>query len=399
MRLPRKLVYLVSAAAVTAVVVYAALPKPVAVDIAPVVRGPIQVTVEDDGKTRIKERYTVSAPLAGRLLRIGLDPGDPVEAGKTLIAAIEPGAPDLLDVRAVEQAEARVNGAKAAIQRASHALNRALADHRNAEAHLARLRQAFEHRAVPQQEVDDAQARERMAFEAVQSERFAVQVAEYELELARAALLHLQSWTPGGTGKRRFEAFSPVTGFVFRVFQESEAMVLAGEQLIELGNPADLEVEVDLLSSDAVKVRPGAKVYLERWGGDAPLMGRVRLIEPSGFLKISALGVEEQRVNVIIDIVDPEEKWSRLGDNYRVDARIVVAEAQDVLKVPTGSLFRRNGEWSVFVIHEGRARLRPVKIGLRNDLEAEVLDGLDENTTVITYPGDKVDDNTPVRSR
>jgi HlyD family secretion protein len=399
MRLSKKLVLIGFAVAVAAAIVYAALPKPIPVDVARTVRGPIQVTVEEDGKTRVKERYTVSAPLAGRLLRIGLDPGDRVEAGKTLIGAIEPAAPDLLDVRTTMQAEARVSAARAAIQRASHALNRAQADHQNAVAHLARLRQALEGRAVSQQDVNDAQARERMAFEAVQSERYAVQVAEFELDQARAALLLLQSWSPEGTGKTRFEVFSPISGFVLRVLQESESMVLPGERLVELGNPADIEVEVDVLSSDAVKIRPGAKVFLERWGGDTPLLARVRLIEPSGFLKISALGVEEQRVNVIIDLVDPEEKWRNLGDGFRVDARIVTAEAEDVLKVPTGALFRQDGEWSVFVYQEGKAQLRPVKIGKRNDLEAEILEGLDENTTVITYPGDKIRDNAPISPR
>jgi HlyD family secretion protein len=168
---------------------------------------------------------------------------------------------------------------------------------------------------------------------------------------------------------------------------------------VELGNPKDLEIEVDILSTDAVKVSPGAKVYLDRWGGDHSLLGRVRLVEPSGFTKISALGVEEQRVNVIIDFVDPVEKWSTLGDGFRVDVRIVVAEAENVLKVPTGALFRQAGEWSVFLYQNGKALLRSVEIGKRNDLEAEVLEGLDENTTVIAYPNDKIRDNVSVSPR
>lgn len=399
MRFSRKILYTLFAAALASVIVYAFLPKPIPVDLAQVVRGPMQVTVEDDGKTRIKERYTVSAPIPGRLLRIALDPGDKVEAGKTLIAVIEPTAPDLLDVRTTAEAEARVRAAEAAKEKAQHALKRAQAEQERALVHLKRLKQALERRAVSLQDVDDAEARERMASEEVRAEQSGIQVAEFELEQARAALLLLKSYARQGPSRTRFEVYSPISGTVFRVFQESEAVVPSNERLVELGDPGDLEVELDLLSTDAVKVKPGAKAYLDRWGGNGSLLGHVRLVEPSGFTKISALGVEEQRVNAIIDFTKPGEKWSRLGDAFRVDVRIVVAEAENVLKVPAGALFRQAGAWSVFVVQNGRAHLRPVEIGMHNDLEAEVLDGLDENAIVIAYPSDKIRDNVAVIPR
>ncbi len=400
MRRSKKLVLITCGAAVAGILSYAALPKPIPVDLTPAVRGPIVVTVEEDGKTRVKERFTVSTPLTGRLIRIELDPGDKIEEGKTLIAAIVPAAPDLLNIREITQAEARVRAAQASKDRSVHTLRRAKADHELAGIHLSRLQQAHERRAVSRQEVDDAIARERMAAETVEAEQFGSRVAEFELEQAKAALLLLKSNVSlAKSNLDRFEIFSPISGLVLRVFKESEGTALSGEQLVELGDPSNLEVEVDVLSSDGVKIKPGAKTFLDRWGGGGSLMGRVRLVEPSGFTKISALGVEEQRVNVIIDIVDPAEKWSSLGDGFRVDARIVVAEAEDVLKIPTGALFRQAGEWSVFVHQKGKAVLRPVRIGKRNDLEAEVLGGIDENEEVIAYPSDKIRDNASVSPR
>ena len=399
MRRSRKVLFVLLVIAIAGVVVYAALPKPLPVDLAPAVRGPIRVTVEEDGRTRVKERYIVSAPLAGRLLRIGLDPGDRVEAGETLIAAIEPALPDPLDIRTAAQTEARVRAAEAARERAVHILQRARAEYEYAQTHLRRLRQMFERRNVSQQELEEAQARERMALATVRAEQFGVQVAEFELEQAKAALLFVESSLPEASGRTRFEIFSPISGSVLRVFHESETLVPAGERLVELGDPTDIEIEVDVLSTDAVKIRPGAKVFLDRWGGEHTLMGRVRLIEPSGFTKVSALGVEEQRVNVIIDLADPMEKWGNLGDGFRVDAGIIIAEAEDVLKIPTGALFRHKGEWSVFVYREGKAMLRSVTIGRRNDFEAEVIEGLDEGSLVISYPSDKIEDKVAVIPR
>jgi HlyD family secretion protein len=400
MKLPvKKLTFTLLALALTGMIVYAFLPKPVPVDLATVVRGPLRVTVDDDGKTRIKERYVVSAPLDGRLLRISLEEGDKVEAGKTVVAVIEPRAPELLDVRTTAQTEAQVKAAQAARERAVHNLERARVEHEYAGIQLERMKRLLDRNAVSQQSVDDAEEKERSTREALKSAQFGVQVAEFELEQAKAALLRVRSSLSGAEDSARFTVLSPIDGVVLRVLQESEANVTAGTQLIELGNPADLEVEVDLLSSDAVRAKPGAKAFFEHWGGSEPLEGRVRVIEPAGFTKISALGVEEQRVNVILDLIDPVEKWSRLGDAYRVDVRIIVSEAENVLKVPAGALFRQSDRWSVYVVENGKAVLRPVKIGLQNDLEVEILEGLKENDTVIVYPSDRIKDGVAVVRR
>ncbi len=386
-------------AAIVGIIAYAALPKPVPVDLVPVVRGAMEVTVDEDGKTRVRDRYTVSSPLGGRLFRIELDPGDRVEAGKTLVAVLEPAVPDFLDVRTEMQLEAHVKAALASRDRAIQTLEKARVDHRYAVTSLGRLQQAHGKRAVSRQDLEDAEARERMAFKEVEAARQGVQVAEFELEQARASLHFRKTTSPEGEGRARFEVFSPISGSVLRILQESEAVVAAGAPLLELGDLSDMEVEVEVLSSDAVRIRPGARVMLERWGGGDPLQGRVRRIDPSGFTKISALGVEEQRVFVVVDFVDPPDRWQLLGDAFRVDARIVVAEAGDVLKIPTGALFRQAGEWSVYAVERNKAVLRRVRIGLRNDLEAEVIEGLEENDQVISYPSDRIKDNVSVTPR
>lgn len=393
-----KLVPPIIGLAVTAAIVYGLLPRPIEVDAARVRRGSMRVTVDEDGKTRVKERYVVSVPLAGRLLRIGLHAGDPVERGKTVIAAIEPNEPELLDARAVAQAEARVKAAEAAKERAGPLVDSARARHEIAETTFARLRQLGDKGSVTRQEVDDAEHRLRVATEDARAAKFAAQVAAFELEQARAALIRSR---PGGgdSSAGRFEIRSPIGGRVLRVFQESAAAVAVGARLVELGDPADLECEIDVLSTDAVKIRPGTRAILENWGGDASLEGRVRLVEPAAFTKVSALGVEEQRVNVLIDFVGPLDQREALGDGYRLDARIVVWEGRDVLEVSTGALFRRGADWAVFAVVAGKARLHRVRIGRNNGLDAEVLDGLAEGDRVILHPSDKIDDGTRIVPR
>lgn len=384
-------------AAAVAVLVWAFLPTPVDVELGEVLRGRLEVTVDHEGKTRVRERYQVSAPLAGRLLRIELHPGNPVSAGKTLLAAIEPSEPQLLDARAVAETEARVKAAEVAKERAAPQLRSALASYQLAETNFARVQKLADRRGASRQDIDDAEHRLRVATEDVKAAQFAARIAEFELALTRAALVRARPPQSGTPEPGRFEIRAPADGRVLRVFQESEAAVSPGTRLLEVGDPTDLEVEVDVLSSDAVKTTPGARVVLEHWGGEAPLSGRVRLVEPSAFTKVSALGVEEQRVNVVIDIVDPLERRRTLGDAFRVEARIVVWEESDVLKVPAGALFRRGDEWAVFVIQEGRARQRPVRIGRSNGLETQVIDGLKEHDKVILYPSDRVRDGVAVR--
>ncbi len=397
----RKIVPFLVGGLILAALVYALWPKPLPVDMAEVTRGPMEVTVDEEGKTRIKERYVVSAPLAGRLRRITLHAGDPVEQGKTLLAVIEPSDPALLDARAGAEALARVRAAEAALAQAAPNRERAQLAMEFAQNEHRRVRQLREKSASSQQELDNSEMLARTRAEELKAAQFAEQIAEYELELAKAALVRSR---PGGESDSvadtaKFEIFSPINGRVLRVIQDSAGVVTSGTQLLTLGDPRDLEVEVDVLSSDSVKVKPGALVRFEHWGGDHPLAGRVRLVEPSGFTKVSALGVEEQRVNVVADFADDPDERAALGDGYRVEARIIVWQQPDVLQVPASALFRQDDQWAVFKVAGGRAHLTPVEVGHNNDLAAEVLTGVAPGDIVITHPSDKVVDGVTVRQR
>lgn len=394
----RRLLLLAFGIVAVGLIVYAFLPAPVDADVAPVTRGLMQVTVDDDGRTRIKEKYVVSTPLAGQLLRVVLHPGDPVEAGKTVLTAIEPTDPALLDPRARAEAEAKVKAASAAKERAETELRRAHASADFARSEAERLRRLLMRGGSSLQEVETAEHRERTTAEELRSAQFGVQIATFELEQARAALTRTKPASPG-EAPERFEIRSPIDGKVLRVFQESAAVLAAGARLLEVGDPADLEAEIDVLSTGAVKVRPGAKVLLTHWGKEESLVGRVRVVEPAAFTKVSALGVEEQRVNVIVDFVGPPEQRRELGDGYRVEARIVIWEALDVLKVPSGALFRHNGGQAVYRLDAGRARVRPVKVGQDNGLEAQVHDGLEEGDRVIVHASDRIKDGVAVKAR
>jgi HlyD family secretion protein len=398
-RIRRLVLQLIAGVLVAGGLAYSFWPRPIEVDVAQASRGPLRVTVDEDGKTRIKDRYTVSAPLGGRLQRISLRTGDPVTAGKTMLAAIEPGDPALLDERGRAEAEARVKAAEATRKQAVPKLERARIAYDLSVRELQRIRHMVIGRETTVQEHESAEHKERMALEEMKTAQFALQIADFELDLARAALTSTRPRSPGDPDSWRFEVRAPVSGRVLRVFQESCVIVTPGQQLLEVGDPSDLEVEVDVLSSDAVKIPPDARVILEHWGGEQPLLGQVRLVEPSGFMKRSALGVEEQRVNVIIDFLDLPEKRRRLGDAYRVEARIVIWSADKVLKVPSGSLFRRGDEWAVFSIEDGRAQLRRIQVGRSNGLETEITSGLEAGATVVLHPGDKIQRGSRVLPR
>ena len=394
---------------VVAFIVYGLMPVPMEVDMARAETGSIRVTVDQDGKTRIRERYIVSTPLAGRLLRVELDPGDAVEAGKSLLATVEPRDPELLDARTIAQAEARVKAAEAALQKMEPLLEEARAAQEYSEMELKRVRDA--RRATPQSisasEVESKLLEYRVRTALLRSARHSEDIARFELDQAEAALLRsrplendeVAAQIDGKDGNWNFLIRSPIDGRVLRVFQESSAVVAGGTALLELGDPLDLEVEIDVLSRDAVKILPGAKVLLENWGGDETLQGSVRLVEPSAFTKISTLGVEEQRVNVIVDLLDPPEKRAALGDGFRVEARIIVDEASEVLKIPTSALFRRGKDWAVFRVEQGIAQETSIQLGMQNGLEAEVESGLSVGDLVIVHPGDDVVDGASVTAR
>ncbi|HEX6961012.1 MAG TPA: efflux RND transporter periplasmic adaptor subunit [Lacipirellula sp.] len=400
-------------------IAYGLMPAPVEADFAEVTRGSIRETVDQDGKTRIRERYIVSAPLAGRLQRIELEPGDEVNAGETVVAVIEPLAPELLDERSLKQAEANVQAAEARLQRTTPLLEEAIASLEFAESDLRRSQEALRRnpQAVTESEIENKEMLRRTRAALVRAAQRAQEIAQFELDQAEAALVRSRPseepavppegsteaerapYPENANGRRNLVIRAPINGRVFRVLQESTAVVTPGQELIEVGDPLDLEVEIDVLSRDAVKIKPGADVLLEEWGGEQPLNGEVRLVEPSGFTKISTLGVEEQRVNVIVDLVDPPHEREKLNDGFRVEARIVVAEADNVLKVPTSALFRADEDWAVFRVEEGVARQRIVKVGLENGLQAEVTTGLAEGDEVVTHPGDNIVDGVRVRPR
>lgn len=426
-----KLFVLIIAALLVAGLGYAFMPRPVEIDIVKVDRGNVRVTVDEDGKTRIREKYVVSAPLNGRILRINLDPGDKVEAGKTLLTSIEPRDPELLDARTIAQSEARVKAAEATLRRAEPELEKARSNQGFYEAEVARQRKAFQGGGITRSELESAEMLSRQASEELRSSKVAEDIARFELEQAKAALMRSRPETSDSTAARpqrmaaktgpvtrdgngvlpdtgpiddvvndwEFPIYSPINGKVLRVFQESSAVVMPGTSLVQLGDPTDLEVEIDVLSRDAAKIRPGNLVLFEHWGGAAPLHGRVRVIEPSGFTKISTLGVEEQRVWIICDIEETPAQRPNIADGFRVEARIVIDEAENALRIPTSSLFRAGEDPAVFRIVDGVVHTQKVKVGRQNGLEAEILEGLSEGDQVVLHPSDQIDNGTKVKQR
>jgi HlyD family secretion protein len=400
----KRLLTIVFVLGLTAAVVNAFLPKPVAVDLGRVETGKLEVYVEEDGKTRVRDRYVVSSPLAGRLRRIKLRPGDQVPPGR-MLASIEPSDPGLLDPRTLAQAEAGVKSAKAALDKSGAQLKWAEAALDLAETEFARSEQLLQKSAMSKSELDSKRMQKRTREEEVRRERFGEEIARFELEQAQAALLQARPRTGEADVDAQFEIRSPSLAasgrsfHVLRVLQESEAVVTAGTPLVELGDLSDLEVEIEVLSSDAVKIAPGARVLLEQWGGDQPLEARVRIVEPSGHTKISALGVEEQRVFVIADFPEREKIPATLGDGFRVEAKIIIWEKEGVLKVPTSALFRHGDGWAVFRVEHQRALVHPVTLGRKSPLAAEVVEGLSQNDTVVVHPSDKVADGIEIVPR
>jgi HlyD family secretion protein len=399
----RKLTWAAGGALLLLLLAWAFSPRPEPADIAVVKRAPLRVTLDEEGETRVRDRFVVSAPLAGRVLRIELEPGDRVEADRTVLAIFQPQTPTLLDARSRAEAEAGIQAARASSERARADRDRARAELQFARTDVERIRRLAREQIVSEEELEAAELEARRRTEALEAAEFAVQTARYQLEVARARLIEGSPPTGNPGGERGIESpislRSPVDGVVLRRMRESEAIVPAGEPLLEVGEPQDLEIVADFLSADAVRIRPGSRVLVEDWGGDEALAGRVRRVEPSGFMKISALGVEEQRVNVVIDFVDPPEARRGLADGFRVELRVVLWEGEDVLQVPTGSLFRNDEDWAVFAVEDGRARLRKIEIGRQGGLVAEVVSGLEEGDRVILHPGDSVTDGLRVKPR
>jgi len=352
-------------------------PKPVPVESAEVMIGNLRATVNEEGKTRIRQRYVVSSPVSGQLRRISFKAGAEVIAHQTVIAMIDPLLPTLLDVRTRATVEARRDTAAANLERVK-------TNHHFAANELHRFEKLFASNTISVQELESAQLRESTAAK----EQVA---AESELRQAEAELQELGAIS-GSTNNLcpTTEIKAPATGKVLRVFEENARVVTAGTPLVEIGDPADLEVVIEVLSRDGAATPIGAKVEFEQWGGGTPMMGRVRIVEPAAFTKVSALGVEEQRVNVIAELLTPPEQRVNVGDNFRVEAKIIIWEAPDALKVAAGSLFRQEDHWATFVIGNGRAQLRTVRAGRSSGTEMQVLDGLKRGEQVILYPGSRV---------
>ncbi|MCP5433630.1 MAG: HlyD family efflux transporter periplasmic adaptor subunit [Alphaproteobacteria bacterium] len=387
-----------------ALLVFLALrPSSVQVDMAAVARGPLQVTIGEEGRTRVKEVYVVSAPITGRLLRIGLRAGDGVEANATVVARIQPADPAFLDVRTRAQAEATVRTAEAALALAEAERARVRAELDYAEGEAARVRPLAAKGTASQAQLDRAELALRSQRAALETAQANVRVKASELETARAHLLAPTEERGGdllaGPDAATLPVIAPVAGKVLQVLQESETVVAAGTPLVEIGDPRNLEIVVDLLSSDAVRVREGATVLIDAWGGAQELRGRVRRVEPFGYTKVSALGIEEQRVNVIVDLTSPPAEWTELGHGFRIEARIVTWEEENVLQVPLSALFRTEGKWTVFRVQDGVARPAEVEIGAMNAQAAQIRSGLEEGETVVLYPSDKIGAGTRVRQR
>jgi len=377
-------------------ILWAFLPAPVPVETAKASRGPLRVTVEQEGKARLRDRYVVSAPVAGYARRVDLDVGDPVKRGQVL-AEIEPMRTEGLDPRARAAAQARVSAAEAALRASEERVREAAAADEYASARLERARRLTDAELMPKDTLEQASSEARRASAVTRSAEAAADAARHELEGAKAALTRAGASDDRHAG--RVTVRSPATGKVVAVRHESEGVVPAGTPLLEVGDPGRLEVEVDVLSADAVRILPGTPVRFERWGGDVPLEGKVRRVEPVGFTKVSALGVEEQRVLVLVDITSPRGAWKGVGDGYRLEASFILWEEKGVLQVPSGALFRTGDRFSVYVVEKGRAKARAVEIGRRNGLAAQLLTGAAEGETVILHPGDTVRDGIKVRPR
>jgi len=362
-------------------------PTPINVEAARAARGLLRVTVDEDGETRAHDRFVVAAPIAGRLLRVELEEGDKV-AQSGVVAKLEPLP---LNQQQREEVLARIEAAEATKRQADARLAHAQEDHEQSRRDLARAEALAKQNVLSVQMLEQARNAEITNREEFEAAKFSALAAASEVKVARAGLVGMEA---GNAGQKIISLRSPVAGRVLRIVEKSERVVLAGAPVLVIGDPSRTEVVTDVLTTDAVNVKPGAPVYLEGWGGDHPLRAKVRLIEPAGFTKISALGVEEKRVNVIADFVDFPDG---LADGYRVETRIVTWEGQNVLKIPGSAAFREGDAWRVFVIERGRAQGKTVGIGHRNQTEVEVLQGLVEGEEVVLHPSNQLKDGMRVR--
>jgi len=373
-RRPRRWLPYLGAVILLALIVAGLWPKPAPVETARVAIGKLRISVNEEGKTRIRQRYVISAPVTGQLRRIPFKAGAAITSTQLVVAVIDPISPALLDTRTRTLAEARRDSAAAQLGRAQAQLQFAASE-------LRRNEKLHQEKTVSTQELEQVQWREAAAARELTAAEATLRQAEAELS---------EFTNTDGTNRPPVELHAPISGKVLKVFEESSRVVGNGAPLLEIGDPDDLEVIIEALSRDGAMIKPGTPVELEQWGGPEPLQAVVRFVEPAAFTKISALGVEEQRVYVVADLLTPVGQRGSLGDNFRVEARIITWQKEQALKVPNGAIFRHNDLWHVYVINDSRAELRPVKIGRASNTETEITDGLKEDEEVILYPGDRI---------
>lgn len=397
-----KVVTAASIAAALAIALYVALrPKPISVDIGFVTTGPMRVAVEEEGKTRVRNVYTISAPVAGKLMRIALDAGDEVVKNETVVAIIQPAAPPFLDHRARHEADAQIAAATASVQLAEAEVRQAVSELDFATSELKRSEVLARSQTIPERNLEKARIDVDVRQAALARAKANVEVRQRELETARARLIGPETLTTPSDEASGccINVRSPVSGQLLKRIQSSETVIAPGAPLVEIGNTADMEIVVELLSTDAVKVAENASARIDGWGGQRPLSARLRRIEPAGFTKVSALGIEEQRVRAILDFDAPPDLRRRLGHDFRVFASITTWAADDALRIPLSALFRSGDKWAVFRVDGNRARLAAVEVGHRNSEHAQLAAGLKAGDAIILHPSDRVSDGVRVQAR
>ncbi|MBR9653227.1 efflux RND transporter periplasmic adaptor subunit [Thalassovita aquimarina] len=400
----RRIISLVVAVGLAGALTYAFWPRAALVDMGTVIEGPMQVTIDEEGRTQVHDPYTVSTPVTGRLLRVEVDPGDEVTAQETVVARMLPTTSTVLDARSREQARATVTAAEAALRVAEAAVNKARADRDLAAANLARTQKLFDSGISSQAALDNDARAARAAEAALDTARAAISMRVAELNNAQAAARNFDGagsdTSENSAADEVHPLLAPISGRILQVLQRSETTLPAGTPILEIGDIRnDLEVLSEMLSTDAVQIAPGDTVIIDQWGGDTPLNGVVARIEPRGFTKVSALGVEEQRVRVTIRFTDPPEARAGLGHGFRVEVRVVTWSSDKALIVPAGALFRQGGNWAIFVVEDGVARARPVEIEANNGLQAAITDGIADGDTIVLYPPAGLEDGQKVAQR
>jgi HlyD family secretion protein len=403
----KRAVWLIALALLVSGAAWFAWPEPIPVDLAKVAAGPMEVTIDDEARTRVRHVYTVSAPISGNVLRISnpvdashdsLHVGDTVTANETVVAVMQPTSPSFLDIRSREELQAAVGAADAAVKFAEAELRRIEAALAFSRQELERAQSLAASRTISTKALDSAELDLATNEAALASAKAQLDVRRSEYALANARLIGPSTENGRTETACCIQIRSPADGQILRILQESEAPVVAGTPLVEIGDPLDLEIVADLLTNDAVQIMAGAPVRIDGWGGPT-LKGQVTRVEPEGFVKVSALGIDEQRVRTIIDFIDPPDAWSALGNDFRVLVHVTLWSSDSALLVPISALFRQGDDWTVFAVSNGRAETTVVEIGHRNERVAEVLSGLTSGDTVILHPNDRIDDGVAVANR